>query len=335
MDFRPLAGPEADKLREALRRNAEQGRPIVLDHRDTSFVAGGDGAELTTAEVVNAIKSVPCHYAVETYTLPRTGDAPLKFTGEPIAASCGKRLLGKDNNRWHDLAVYSTESGYVVAIQYGTQWQGESGYDLAAPCRTPAEVRKVLRDHDPTARLGGFPPGDAYADRQARLVADLRARYEQQVSEVLAGAGEDFAEDASAEPADAELMRRSHLLRYRQLLAIGLREAEWTEAEASLICDALNGHHMADWGESDDPESAPRSWQWWPAEVEDAIRLNHLDRKWHVDRNKLAEKIRALSALGLAAVADAAERFWREHAQDETLAGLREVGLIGGPAGAR
>ena len=60
MDFRPLNDTERRQLIGALRGNAESNRAILMDRRDTSFVGGID--EVTDEEVINAIKSVPCHY---------------------------------------------------------------------------------------------------------------------------------------------------------------------------------------------------------------------------------------------------------------------------------
>ena len=60
MDFRPLNDLERRQLINALRGNAESDRAILMDRRDTSFAGTAD--EVTEEEVINAIKSVPCHY---------------------------------------------------------------------------------------------------------------------------------------------------------------------------------------------------------------------------------------------------------------------------------
>ena len=60
MDFRPLTEVERKQLVGALRGNAEQGRVLLLDRRDTSFAGSAD--EVPDEEVISAIKSVPCHY---------------------------------------------------------------------------------------------------------------------------------------------------------------------------------------------------------------------------------------------------------------------------------
>lgn len=60
MDFRPLNDVERKQLVSALRGNAEEGKVLLLDRRDTSFVGSAD--EVPDEEVISAIRSVPCHY---------------------------------------------------------------------------------------------------------------------------------------------------------------------------------------------------------------------------------------------------------------------------------
>ncbi len=60
MDFRPLNELERRHLITALRGNADGNRVLLMDRKDTSFV--GSAEEVPDEEVINAIKSVPCHY---------------------------------------------------------------------------------------------------------------------------------------------------------------------------------------------------------------------------------------------------------------------------------
>jgi hypothetical protein len=60
MDFRPLNDVERQQLIASLRGNVEGERAILMDRRDTSFA--GLAEEVPDEEVINAIKSVPCHY---------------------------------------------------------------------------------------------------------------------------------------------------------------------------------------------------------------------------------------------------------------------------------
>jgi len=60
MDFRPLTDTERKTLVQALRGNADNGLAILMDRRTTSFAGAAD--DVPDEEVINAIKSVPCHY---------------------------------------------------------------------------------------------------------------------------------------------------------------------------------------------------------------------------------------------------------------------------------
>jgi hypothetical protein len=59
MDFRALNTVEKEKLMNALRGNAENNRAMLMS-KDTSFLGSAD--DVTDEEVINAVKSVPCHY---------------------------------------------------------------------------------------------------------------------------------------------------------------------------------------------------------------------------------------------------------------------------------
>lgn len=127
-------------------------------------------------------------------TLKRTGKPPLRFRGELIEESDGERQRGKENTRWHELGVYRTEGGkFVLRIAYRTRWQGELDRDDAVILDRPEKVAAALQGYDPCAAVEGYPPGDHYAQRQARLMDDVRRRYETQISELLASSPE-FAE---------------------------------------------------------------------------------------------------------------------------------------------
>jgi hypothetical protein len=60
MDYRPLTEMQRRSLIAALRGNADRGLSILMDRRDTSFAGMSD--DVPEAEVIAAVKSVPCHY---------------------------------------------------------------------------------------------------------------------------------------------------------------------------------------------------------------------------------------------------------------------------------
>ena len=60
MDFRPLNELERRQLTTALRGNADRGLAILMNRTDTGFA--GTAEDVPEEEVINAVKSVPCHY---------------------------------------------------------------------------------------------------------------------------------------------------------------------------------------------------------------------------------------------------------------------------------
>jgi len=129
-------------------------------------------------------------------TLTRTGQAPLTFEGEQLASSCTQTTSGQGQNRWHAIAVYRTSGGaYVVSVEYHTQWDGEENWFTAQTSSDPAAVEVILRQalEASLSRIEGYPPGEAYADKQRRMLLNLRNRYESAVSEILSAEPE-FAE---------------------------------------------------------------------------------------------------------------------------------------------
>lgn len=118
--------------------------------------------------------------------IERTGKSSLAFDGEVVASVDGCDVNGKEQNRYHDLALWRTDTGkYVLDIQYVTKWRGELGYRHAEIVE-PGEVAERLRAYDPCAHVQGFPDRPEYADRQVNLLNWIRSRYDVQVGELLA-----------------------------------------------------------------------------------------------------------------------------------------------------
>lgn len=97
------------------------------------------------------------------------------------------------------------------------------------------------------------------------------------------------------------------LERYYHLLRLYLVETvlRFEQSELMLILDAMNGHLAT-------TETIPYFW----AVVEDAIRLDGLDRKWGVDGAAVVEKIRGLDLIEKMALLDAIERFREDGSGD-------------------
>ena len=126
---------------------------------------------------------------MQTFTLTRTGDRPLEFKGETLAAATSEGSSGPAETRWHDITLYNTETGSIIcAITYHTRWDGEASHYSVQVCIDTQDVAGWLRSYDPLAYLIGPPsggPGSPQEQRQERLRKDLRLRYENVVSGVL------------------------------------------------------------------------------------------------------------------------------------------------------
>jgi len=90
---------------------------------------------------------------------------------------------------------------------------------------------------------------------------------------------------------------RRMLERYLYLLQVSM--PDFSEAEASLIVDALNGTIFH-------KETVSLLW----AEIEDASRSGGLAEKWQIDGASLLARLRDLTPFEALAVVDAVEQFW-------------------------
>ena len=125
---------------------------------------------------------------MEEIKLKRTGQLPLAFVGEEIKRVSGKWVAGKDQNRYHEITLYRTETSkrYVLAITYHTQWQGEEDqHDVLILGPEQSQMVQVLRDYDPVPGHVGYPKSEHFRDRQEQLESSLRRRFASLVSEIL------------------------------------------------------------------------------------------------------------------------------------------------------
>jgi hypothetical protein len=130
------------------------------------------------------------------FLIQRTGDAPLKFEGELIAESDGKYAAGNDQNRWHNLRLYRTSKGNIVAeCEYLTCWQGELGHQEAAALGSVAEAIEWFKGIIPATYVQGFPDKPEYQERQANLLNWIDKRLADQITEIAEEVGDEAAEE--------------------------------------------------------------------------------------------------------------------------------------------
>lgn len=131
------------------------------------------------------------------YRLDRTGRLPLSFKGEHLAGISGEEFLDprRKNPRWHDIDLYRTVGGsYVLHVQHRTEWKDEVGHSEAIVLSGPGDVAGALQGWDPTAAVQGYPPRPDFEEKQRRILAEVRARFERCVSELFAQLGPEFSE---------------------------------------------------------------------------------------------------------------------------------------------
>ena len=128
------------------------------------------------------------------FTIARSGREPIQFDGELLAqVSGGDKHAQKKHKRWHQIAIYSTESGkYVVHVAFRCDNRYDAPHDDVELCAGPADVIWHLRRHHPTAYIRGWPLPQ-HKTHDARLRNGLSDNFEALVAEVLS-ASEVFAE---------------------------------------------------------------------------------------------------------------------------------------------
>ena len=124
------------------------------------------------------------------HRLERTGAPPLVFTGKQVAREIG-RHGDLEVQRFHDITVYQTRAGQLVAhVEYLTLWRGEHGYAWTTqPSKDPAEIVAELQGYDPVQYVQGFPDDPKYAGRQANLTNHVLGAWDEQLTAIIATLG--------------------------------------------------------------------------------------------------------------------------------------------------
>ncbi|MEA5505108.1 hypothetical protein VB735_18745 [Halotia wernerae UHCC 0503] len=100
---------------------------------------------------------------------------------------------------------------------------------------------------------------------------------------------------------DVSVIGFRDLKRYYALLKQSLSKLSFSIDEAGLICDALKDYNLEN--NLDRIETVL-------PQIHDAIQRNHLDHKWTINSEVLANKLKALSPCQTLALVDATEQFW-------------------------
>lgn len=125
-------------------------------------------------------------------TLRRTGKPALRLADYGLRAQASSRAQsGARQTRWHELELWSAdtqlqgpEQRHALVVAYRTQWEGELGHDHAELILR-RDLAAALAAIDPLAHVTGYPPGEQFAERRARMERELRAGWEHAVSDLL------------------------------------------------------------------------------------------------------------------------------------------------------
>lgn len=118
------------------------------------------------------------------YTLPRTGLPPLEFAGELVAAASSATKTGPLCERWHEVTVYRTRSGWLVAaVSYRTRRVGEHDHHAATTCTARGAVA-WLAGYGALAAVGLLRTRPA---ERAVIRREIYAGFQRAVSAALAG----------------------------------------------------------------------------------------------------------------------------------------------------
>lgn len=118
--------------------------------------------------------------------LKRSGKRPVAFEGELRVQ--GTTQTG-EAKRWYTLKVYQSQHELVAAVEYVSTWPHEPArYDVYIADQ-PADLAEKLLAHDPLAHVVGYPTGKQFEEKQQALMVELRRRWGNLVTEVLACIG--------------------------------------------------------------------------------------------------------------------------------------------------
>jgi hypothetical protein len=129
---------------------------------------------------------------MQTMTLPRDGQRPVRFTGVELARSSGASFH-QDEKRYYVLTIYQLDTErYLVHWDYHTQWQGESNHSQVETYGTLDEAIDALETFDSCAWVQGYKAiiarseasAEHYIPRQQVLEAHIRTGYQAQVSTI-------------------------------------------------------------------------------------------------------------------------------------------------------
>lgn len=115
-----------------------------------------------------------------------TGEVPFKFFGSITEEWGSQYIQGREQTRWHEIALYSIDDSDVEILQisYETRWAGETGYIETHHIQDELTIATLLQLYDPLAYLVGYPDGEAFAAKRADLNRRITSAWNEIKAEV-------------------------------------------------------------------------------------------------------------------------------------------------------
>jgi hypothetical protein len=131
------------------------------------------------------------------YSLTRSGNSPVKFTGRLIAEEIdvpAEPRAGKtDCRRWHFIHLYETKTGKLILyIHFLTAFPGETQQHTVFVCDTMQDVQDHLigdEGYDPCQYLEGFPDIPKFEKHQSVLEDRIVTDFDSRVGRLLSKTG--------------------------------------------------------------------------------------------------------------------------------------------------
>ena len=115
-----------------------------------------------------------------TYTLPRTGRAPIRFNGHQIA-----ERITPEGKRQHAITIYKSQAGSLIAIvQYLTDWPRETGRDTVFIEQAWPALVEQLASYRAGDDVTGFPAGEQFRQQEAITRREIQDNYDSLLSTI-------------------------------------------------------------------------------------------------------------------------------------------------------
>jgi hypothetical protein len=119
--------------------------------------------------------------------LQSTGQMPFEFEGQSAFEGSTEIHKSAERNRFHEIGIYKTKTGWVLHIGYTTRWSGEHDYSEVWRRDALSQLIDIICEYDPLKYLAGYPTGQRFEEKQARLKIEIQRDWEALKTYALSG----------------------------------------------------------------------------------------------------------------------------------------------------